>query len=88
MDKRGDQTEPGNEELVSYRHLLLGESWAPRVQDGLMACRRFQMPLYRTRWEYTMAGRHDADIIHGSAIYQYWGIRRIQNEHPSGMYRS
>ena len=34
-----------------------------------------------------MTRKHDADIIHGTAVYQYWDIRRIQNEHPSGMYR-
>ena len=34
-----------------------------------------------------MARKHDADIIHGPAIYQYWGIRRIQNEHKNGLYR-
>ena len=30
---------------------------------------------------------HNADIIHGSAVYKYWGIKRIRDEHPSGMYR-
>ena len=30
---------------------------------------------------------HNADIIHGSAIYKYWGTKRIRDEHPSGMYR-
>ena len=26
------------------------------------------------------------ELMHGSAVYQYWGIRRARNEHPNGMY--
>lgn len=30
---------------------------------------------------------HDAEVIQGPALYQYWNWKRAQNEHPTGMYR-